>query len=76
MAGWMCFGVVVGEIVFTRSPSDGVIAELDTVSDPVVAHVDGFGAFEADGVGRNTLGGGVVGDEWGGALWVSEVREG
>ena len=76
VAGWMCLGVVVGEVVFAGPPSDGVVAEPDAISDPVVAHVDGFRALEADGVGRNALGGGIVGDKGCSALWVPEVRKG
>ena len=76
MAGWMSLGVVVSEVMFTGSPGDGVVAESDTIADPVIAHVDGFGALETDGVCRNSLGGGVVCDERSGALWVPEVRKG
>jgi hypothetical protein len=43
MMGWgMVRGKVVGEIVFTDTPVNYKLALLDSVADPVKAHVDGF----------------------------------
>ena len=46
---------------------------MDAVSDPVVAHVDGFGAFEADGVVGDAGCSGVVCEDGRGGLWVAKV---
>ena len=35
-------------VIFARGPRDGVVAALDSVADPVVAHVDGFRSLEAN----------------------------
>ena len=45
MAGRMRLRVVVGEVVVAWPPKNGVVIELDTVADPVLAYIDGFGAL-------------------------------
>ena len=64
---------VVREVVAARSLSDGVLATLDTASDPVVAHIDGFGAFETDSVVGDAGCGGIVCKDGSGGLWVAKV---
>jgi hypothetical protein len=45
MMGWgMVLGEVVGEIVFTGRPMNYELVLLDSVADPLKAHVDGFWA--------------------------------
>jgi hypothetical protein len=45
MMGWgMVLGKVVGKIVFTGMPVNYELALLDSASDPVKAHIYGFGA--------------------------------
>ena len=54
------FGVVVGQIFVARSPMDTKLTLADTISHPVKAHVDGFGAALFDRVVDDTSGAGVV----------------
>jgi hypothetical protein len=44
MGRGMMLGKVVGEIVFTCTPMNNELALLDSVADPVEAHVYGFGS--------------------------------
>ena len=69
-------GEIVGEVVSARGPVDAVLLLLDAISDPEVSYVYGFGSLNVDGLVRNTLGSGVVGDDGSGILWVAEVGEG
>ena len=72
----MGLGEVVSKVIGARCPVDAVLLLLDPITDPVVAHVNGLGAFNADGLVGDTLGGGVVGNDGSGGLWVTEVGEG
>ena len=56
MRGRVVFGEVVAKVVVTFGPVDEELTLVDTVADPVEAHVHGFGA---------TLGYGVIGDAGG-----------
>ena len=56
----MGLGEIVGEVVGARGPVDAVLLLLDTISDPEVSHVYGFGSFNSDGLVGNTLGSGVL----------------
>jgi hypothetical protein len=43
MMGWgMVLGKIVGEVAFTCTPMNDELNLLDSVADPVKAHVDGF----------------------------------
>ena len=76
VAGRVNFGEEVAVVRLPRGPRHRVVPGLDSVANPVVAHVDGFGSLEADGVVCDAFGGGVVGDHGGGVLGVAEVGEG
>ena len=41
---WMVFGEVVRSIVVCFTPVDAEVALADAVTDPVEAHIDGFGS--------------------------------
>ena len=45
MARGMDLGEEISVVVFAGPPEDAVVSTLDSVSDPVVAHVDGFGSL-------------------------------
>ena len=62
----MVFGEIVGIVLVAGFPVDTELALVDTVSDPVVAHVHGFGASDFDSVVGNAFRCGVVSLDWGG----------
>ena len=45
---WMNLGKVVGVNPWPRHACDGELALVDSVSDPIVSGVDGFGTSECD----------------------------
>jgi len=45
VAGWLDLGEEIAVVVFAGAPEDAVVSALDSVSDPVVSHVDGFGSL-------------------------------
>ena len=47
---WMVFGEVVRSIVVYFTPVNAKVALADAVTDPVEAHIDGFGAALLDSV--------------------------
>ena len=77
MMRWrMMLGEVVGFVETSFLPVDVELSLTDTVADPVVAHVDGFGAFLLDGVIGNAGSGGIVSGNRGWRLGVAEFFEG
>jgi hypothetical protein len=72
----MNFGVVVGKILATGAPADGVITEGDTIGKPVIPHVHGFGALEANCLVGDTGSGCIVGKKGGRELGISKTCEG
>jgi hypothetical protein len=76
MSGRVMFSEVVSQIVSAAAPVDKELALGDAVSDPVEAHVDGFGAALFDGVVGNARGTGVVGLDGSGWLGMSHLGEG
>ena len=69
------FGEVVGQIVGTAAPVDKELALVDAVSDPVEAHVNGFGATLFDSVVCNAGGAGIVGLDGSGRLGMAHLGE-
>ena len=63
MGRWVGLGEVVSKVVSAGPPEDNVVAEVDTVANPVVPHVNRLGQLEPDSPVGNTQGSGVVGDE-------------
>ena len=57
----MVFGEVICPIVVARSPKNMKMALSYLVTDPIEAHVDGFGSFLLYGVIGNATGRAVVG---------------
>ena len=50
MGGRMAaFGKIVGSVLDARGPIDEILALVTTILDPVIAHVDSFGATLLDG---------------------------
>ena len=47
---WMVFGVVVCSIIVCFTPVDAEVSLADAVTDPVEAHINGFGAALLDSV--------------------------
>ena len=66
---------IVGQVVGSTAPVDEKLALVDTVSDPIKAHVDGFRAALLDGVVGNPSGTGIVCLDWSGVLWVAHAFE-
>ena len=56
----MILGEVIGFVEITSSPENMELALAYTVTDPVEAHVDGFGAFLLHGVGCDSGGSAVI----------------
>ena len=52
MMDWVGFGEKISEVGVARSPGKAKLVLENTVAEPVVAKVDGSGAFEFDGVVR------------------------
>jgi len=71
-----CLREEIREVVAARPPQNDVVAKGHAVTDPVVAHIDGFGATPANGLSGNAESGGVVGDERRWRLWVTKVGQG
>ena len=71
----MMFGEVVSQIVLTFFPKYFKLVLANTVSYPIEAHVNGFGAFLFDCVIYNAIGCSIVSLDWGGRLGVTEKFE-
>ena len=71
----MVFGEVVGFVECASAPIDDELALADAVTDPVEAHVDGFGSALFYGVIGDTGGCVVVSDNGSGRLRVAEFFE-
>jgi len=65
----------VGVIVLSCRPDHLEDSLAHSVSDPVVAHIDGFGPAELDGVVCDSYGSAVVGIDLCGRLGIAEARE-
>ena len=57
----MVFGEIVGAVVAAAFPVEVELFLVDTVAEPEVSHVEGFGSFESDVGVKDTVGCGVVG---------------
>ena len=64
------FGEEVGQVGRAGLPNHEKMALADAVPDPMVAHVNGFGAFLFHGVVSEVARRLVVGDNWCWWLWV------
>ena len=76
MGGRMAaFGKIVGSVLDARCPIDEILALVAMILDPVIAHVDSFGATLLDGAVGKTFSGAVVGvnERW--VLFPSEFFE-
>ena len=73
MAWGMMLGEVVSKIVAASIPKYVELPLNDSIADPVVAHVDVARLVLLDGVVGKSSGGGVVGLNWCGGLWVAHV---
>ena len=60
VAGGVVLGKVVGQVVSSAAPVDEELALVDAVSDPVKAHVNGFGAALLHCVVGDPGGAGVI----------------
>jgi hypothetical protein len=76
MSGRVMFSEAVSQIVSAAAPVDKELALGDAVSDPVEAHVGGFGAALFYSVVGNARGTGVAGLDGSGWLWMSHLGEG
>jgi hypothetical protein len=76
MMGWgVVLGKVVGKIVFTGTPVNYELALLDSVADPVKAHIYGFGAKLFDRFIGNASGACIVGLAGCGSFRMSHLFE-
>jgi hypothetical protein len=69
------FAEIVSTIGRAGFPKYVELFLADAIADPIKAHVDGLGVFLLDGILGQASGGGVVGLEWRGWLFVSEFLE-
>jgi hypothetical protein len=72
----MMFGEVIGEITFTFSPIYMIMSLADAVPNPIKVHIHGFGLALFDCVVGDAGGSAVVGDQWGGWLWMAKFFQG
>jgi hypothetical protein len=76
MGRGMVLDKVVSEVlVGSFLPMDTVLALTDSVTDPIIVHVDGAGAMLFDSIVDNTIGGGIVSLHRGGWLWPAHFVE-
>ena len=73
--GRVYLGREVGEVGLAGAPDDAVLALMDAVAHPVVAHVHGLGAALLGVVVDEVHGDHVVDFAEGGVLWEAEVVE-
>ena len=57
----MMLGKIIGTIGFAFIPENLELALADAITDPIKAHIDGFGSLLLDGVSCNATGSIVVG---------------
>ena len=69
---WLELCKIVGNIIFALRPNYSKDTLSYAIADPVIAHVDGFGTAELDGVIGDADGGHVVGVHGRGWLLVTE----
>ena len=62
---------VVAKVDGTRGPVDVELSMVDSVAEPVEAHVNGFGSVLFDGGVHDTIRGAVVSAQWCGWLWMA-----
>ena len=72
----MFFGKIVSKVASARCPVNVELALFDAVSDPIEAHVHGFGADLFHFVVDDAKSGGVVGLGWGWRLGMSHFSKG
>jgi len=68
MMWWMSLGIVVSEVRRTRSPKNDIVNMNNTVTYPIVAHVNSLGVLEADSPMSNTVSRSVISDDRGGSI--------
>ena len=66
---------IICQVVGSTAPVDEKLALVDTVADPIKAHVDGFRAALLDSVVGNPSGTGIVCLDGSGVLRVAHVFE-
>ena len=54
---------IISDVILSLRPDNSEYSLSDAVANPVVAHIDGFGATELDSVVCDTDGGHVIGKE-------------
>ena len=69
----MFFSWIIGEVGFGGFPIDVELTLLAPISHPMDAHIGAFKVFGFHRFIQNTPGGGIVGFDRGGALWVPHV---
>ena len=73
VTGWVALGEVVRKAELIGAPDQLEVAQLDPVSYPVVAHVDGSRALLQAGIVGQSDRSSVVAGDWGGFLRVTHV---
>ena len=76
ITGRMMFCEVIGKVLGAFAPIDLELFLLDSVLNPVETHINGFGAALFDGFVGDTGSGGVVDNNAGGWLGMSQFFEG
>ena len=70
-----CLGEEVSQVLHALAPENIEHSVADAVTNPVIAHVDGFGALSLDAVVCQTHSAGVITEKWRLGLLVSEGSE-
>ena len=69
--GRMVFREIIRAVETAFFPTNDKLALVDMITNPIKAHLDGFGSFLFDSVVGNAGGGAVVGLDGGGGLGVA-----
>jgi hypothetical protein len=69
------FGEIIAEVFTAGFPINEEMVLSDAVTHPIKAHVHGAGASLADGRIDDTVGGGVIGLDWGWWLRMAHFDE-
>jgi hypothetical protein len=69
--GGMVFCKIIHAVETAFFPKDNILALANMITNPLKAHVGGFGSFLFDSVIGNAGGGAVVSLDWGGGLGVA-----
>ena len=72
---WVVFCVIVPHVVSSWHPIDEELSLLDSILDPIEAHINGFGSFLFDGLVGKASSHCVINLDWGWWLRMAHFDE-